>query len=629
MRRDLWLLAFGLSAASIHAQNCPALNFVQGSAATVFDSTGGSGLQRQADGSFTRQRYKVQPPYAKVDSTANFQSAFLNCSAAGTRTFKNLPGWVPLADRPGQPSQGALFSDFLGNGAPVGLGVVPGGTVAGQPLDTLVVEVFSANGTAQTPVYYPVIQNVSGLLVGDFNHDGKKDIVVVSYGTSSSPNTITVFLGKGDGTLQPGVSYPSGPSGAGAFSAVALDFNGDNNLDLAVAGAGYVSFLAGHGDGAFAAPVSYPAAQAYSLAQGDFNGDGKADLVLGGSQNLSVFLGNGDGTFRAAVSLPETFNASYIVAGDFNKDGKLDLAVTDTNGGILSILLGDGTGKFSGEYDYIAGYEPQSLFAMDLDGDGNLDVVLGTGHPDVLVSSPYSDTVTAFFGRGDGTLVGPPAYHVGSNLNSMVLADFNGDGKPDVAVAATQLWVLMSRGGGAFNTPVSIAIPSSGNSVTVSSVAAGDFNGDGKQDLVVGDSNGSGVYVLLGNGDGTFQTPVRYAMGGDVNSVALADFNGDGKLDIAACGDGFNAPSGSTAGVLLGNGNGTFQSVKTLSGFGNGPHWLAVGDFNKDGKPDLAIANRGIPGGADMGGRPWSSLAWATAPSKRPPVIQPASTPLS
>jgi hypothetical protein len=173
MRRDLWLLAFGLSAASIHAQNCPALNFVQGSAATVFDSTGGSGLQRQADGSFTRQRYKVQPPYAKVDSTANFQSAFLNCSAAGTRTFKNLPGWVPLADRPGQPSQGALFSDFLGNGAPVGLGVVPGGTVAGQPLDTLVVEVFSANGTAQTPVYYPVIQNVSGLLVGDFNHDGK------------------------------------------------------------------------------------------------------------------------------------------------------------------------------------------------------------------------------------------------------------------------------------------------------------------------------------------------------------------------------------------------------------------------------------------------------------------------
>ena len=156
----------------------------------------------------------------------------------------------------------------------------------------------------------------------------------------------------------------------------------------------------------------------------------------------------------------------------------------------------------------------------------------------------------------------------------------------------------------------------------------GRFNGDGKQDLVVGDSNGSGVYVLLGNGDGTFQTPVRYAMGGNVNSVALADFNGDGKLDIAACGDGFNAPSGSTAGVLLGNGNGTFQSVKTLSGFGNGPHWLAVGDFNKDGKPDLAIANRGIPGRPTTWAASWSSLAWATAPSKRPPVIQPASTPL-
>jgi uncharacterized protein (TIGR03437 family) len=230
---------------------------------------------------------------------------------------------------------------------------------------------------------------------------------------------------------------------------------------------------------------------------------------------------------------------------------------------------------------------------MDLDGDGNLDVVIGTGHPDVLAPNQYSGAVTAFFGRGDGSLIGPPAYPVGSGLAAMALADLDGDGKPDLAVAAGDLWILLSRGSGSFKTPVRIPIPSGFSTAAVSSVAAGDFNGDGKRDLVLGDSNGSGVYVLLGNGDGTFQPPVQYPMGGSISSVAVADFNGDGKLDIAACGPGLNPPSGSTAGILLGNGNGTFQSVRTLSGFGTAPQSLVVGDFNKDGKPDLAIADEG------------------------------------
>src|ERR1035438_9485558 len=161
--------------------------------------------------------------------------------------------------------------------------------------------------------------------------------------------------------------------------------------------------------------------------------------------------------------------------------------------------------------------------------------VVGLGHPDVLAPNTYSDTVTAFFGRGDGTLVGPPAYSVGGVPTSMVLADFNGDGKPDLAVAAGGLWIILSQGGGGFKTPVQIASPAN---TVVSSVAAGDFNGDGKQDLVIGANYGSGVYVLLGNGDGTFQAPVAYPMGGSITSVAVADFNGDGKPDIAACGMG-------------------------------------------------------------------------------------------
>jgi uncharacterized protein (TIGR03437 family) len=131
-------------------------------------------------------------------------------------------------------------------------------------------------------------------------------------------------------------------------------------------------------------------------------------------------------------------------------------------------------------------------------------------------------------------------------------------------------------------------------------VIAADLNGDGKQDLVVG---ADGVYVLLGNGDGTFKAPVRYTTGGNVSSIALADFNGDGKLDIATCGYNSSPPANPNAGILLGNGNGTFQSVKSLPAFGAGPYWLVAGDFNKDGKLDLAIANKGDPAyGTDNGG---------------------------
>jgi uncharacterized protein (TIGR03437 family) len=609
MKRVLFIVVAGFSVSAIHAQTCPSPNFLQGSSVTVFasDRASAAGLQRQADGSFTRQRYSAFSPYKRLDSIANYQQNLVNCSAAGARTFKTAAGWVPLADQPMAPTQTMVVSDFLGSGTPVGLAVVKGGYSAGPAVDSLLVGFSNADGTVKSHAYYAVSAHPAGLLVADLNKDGKKDVIVVSAGSGSASDTttITVLLGKGDGTFQPAVHYAAHGDPA---AAVAYDFNGDHNLDLAVAnaGSGDISILLGRGDGTFAAPVNYPAtASLAAIALGDFNGDGRMDLVAGGGKNLSMLLGNGDGTFRAASNLAQTISPSSLAAGDFNKDGKLDLAVADSLGNTVSILLGDGAGKFNAEYDYIAGYEPANLFAMDLDGDGNLDVVIGTGHPDVLLQNYYSDYVMALFGRGDGTLIGPPTYSTGSRIGAVVLADFDGDGKPDVAAAAGDVWILLSKGGGSFRTPVRLPAPTGNNSSPSEVIlAAADFNGDGKQDLVVGSPYGDGVYVYLGNGDGTFQTPVLYTTGGSVSSIAVADFNGDGKPDIAACGLSYSTPTNANAGILLGNGNGTFQSVKKITGAGAGPHWLVAGDFNQDGKTDLAIANEGILGdkSTDNGG---------------------------
>jgi uncharacterized protein (TIGR03437 family) len=552
-----------------------------------------SALERQSDGSFTQWQYLASAPYSFVGSAPNYETNFSNASGAGARTFKNLPGWKFLADRLGVSTQSLVFANLLGNGTPVGLSLAPAGFNGGPNATSLMVQAFNPDGSAKSPNFYAVPASPVGILVADFNRDGKDDVVVVGENSNTptgwTNNSIAVYLGNGDGTLKAPV-FISGNQGT--YSATAYDFNGDGNLDLAVVNlsSGDVSILLGKGDGTFAPAVNYTAvSHGFLIVAGDFNGDGKADLAVASATSVAVLLGKGDGSFNAAVTAQATFTSiSALATGDFNNDHKLDLAVSDSTSGMLSILLGDGTGKFPTEHDYAIGYGVGNLFAMDLDGDGNLDLVIASGHPDVLTATPYlSDMVLAYFGRGDGTLIGPPEYRVGAGLDTVAVADFNGDGKPDIAAASGSLWILLASGGGAFKTPVSINL---GSGVSANGLAAADLNGDGKQDLVVGDFNGSGIYVLLGNGDGTFQAPVQYSVGGRVTSIAIADFNGDGKPDIAVSGAYYN--TGATIGILLGNGNGTFQTAANLSGATN-PVSLTVGDFNNDGKLDLAIADQG------------------------------------
>ena len=332
----------------------------------------------------------------------------------------------------------------------------------------------------------------------------------------------------------------SAPSAFGAGtdpdSAAGGDFNGDGKLDLAVAneGSNNVSILLGKSDGTFQAAVDYGAgSNPSSVAVGDFRDDGKLDLVVAndGSDNVSILLGNGDGTFQAAVNYGVGSAPTSVAVGDFNGDGKLDLAVVNELSNNFSILLGNGDGTFQAAVNYGAGLSLFSVAVGDFNGDGKLDLAVASGG---------SDYVSVLLGNGDGTFKTAVQYVAGLEPISVAVADFNGDGKLDLAVAnyeSNNVSILLGKGDGTFQAAVDYGIGTENYPATPGSVAVGDFNGDGKLDLVVGgveSDNVSVVSVLLGNGDGTFQAAVNYGAGAGQTSVAVGDFNGDGRLDLAA-----------------------------------------------------------------------------------------------
>ncbi|PYN65285.1 MAG: VCBS repeat-containing protein [Candidatus Rokuibacteriota bacterium] len=440
----------------------------------------------------------------------------------------------------------------------------------------------NGDGTFQTAVTYAAGDSPYAVVVGDFNADSKLDLVV-AVGSAG----VSVLLGNGDGTFQPPLTFGAGSGASASDSSVAVgDFNADGRLDLAVANSdsNNVSVLLGNGDGTFQAPLTFGAGSgASSVAVSDFNGDGKLDLVVTvGSAGVSVLLGNGDGTFQAAVNYATGSSPYAVAVGDFNADGKVDLAIANGDAADVSVLLGNGDGTFqTTALTFSTGTWPSSVAVGDFNADGRLDLAVanfGAASVSVLLGNP-----SAVLGGADGTFQAAPTYAAGTNPLAVTEGDFNRDGVPDLAVADSgsgTVSVLLGNDDGTFQT--ALAFPA-GNGPE--SVAVGDFNGDGELDLAVTNPGSATVSVLLGNGDGTFQAPLTFGAGSGASSVALGDLNADGKLDLVVANRGF-----STVSVLLGNGDGTFQAPLTLSV--SRAQAVAVGDFNRDGVPDLAVANR-------------------------------------
>jgi hypothetical protein len=483
---------------------------------------------------------------------------------------------VPINYDSGSGAHFAIVADFNADGR-------PDIAVADSNANAISVLLGKGDGTFQAVVNTPTtLTSVGPLLLADFNHDAKVDILMAAL-NGSSDGQFHVFPGNGDGSFKTPLSTVTG---AGAVLAVAVgDVNGDGMVDvLAQTDGGLITFL-GKGDGTFVQGATFLLSpDSRFLIVADLDGDGKADLasVDGTSDRVSVAFGNGDGTFQAAPVVPFGTDpispgAFFVRAEDMNGDGILDLIADGgaRGNGNLGVFLGKGDGSFQAPaYTYSpSGLGSPGPIAV---GDLNLD-----GKPDVVVAIPGVTAVGVLIGNGDGTFQPPVSYGTGgSEVFSIGVGDFNGDGKPDAIAADNQgnLYLFEGTGDGTFGFAKTIST----GSVSRPYLVVGDFNHDGKLDVALA---GIDVLILLGQGNGTFQQGTSVTLSGAASSVAAGDFDSDGNLDVA-----LTIPASNTVAVLRGNGDGTLQPAAYYPA-GVGPNSIAVGDLNNDRKIDLVIAN--------------------------------------
>jgi len=318
-------------------------------------------------------------------------------------------------------------------------------------------------------VGYPTGKSPDAIATGDLNGDGKADIVVAN----AADNTVSVLIGKGDGTLAPQKTYETGKTPAGVAIA-----------DL---------------------------------------GNGKPDIVVTNQEDgtVSVLLGKGDGTFEAQKTYPTGKSPAGVAVADLG-NGKPDIVTANTADNTVSVLIGSGDGTFEPQKTYATGEGPVAVAIADLNGDKK---------PDIVTANETEDTVSVLPGKGDGTFEASKPYGTGVAPDAVAVGDLNRDGKPDIVAAdggANTVSVLLGKGDGTFAPKQDFP-----TGISPEAVAVADLNADGKPDIVTANGGANTASVLLGKGDGTFAAKQDFPTGKVPAALALADLNGDGEPDIA------------------------------------------------------------------------------------------------
>jgi FG-GAP-like repeat len=321
----------------------------------------------------------------------------------------------------------------------------------------------------------------------------------------------------------------------------------------------------------------------FSAAVADFNLDGNPDLVTANvdSGNVTVPLGDGGGTFAQATGSPHAVGDMPIsvATGDFNLDGNPDIAVANFSSQTISMLLGDGGGGFSEapSSPFVVGSNPRSLAVADFNIDGKLDLA---------VAKSLAAKVAIMLGDGSGDLGAPSDFNAGIAPSFLVSADFNLDGNPDLAttnLGAATVTVLLGDGSGGLG-------PAPGSPFAVGaspwSIAVNDYDGDGNPDLAVSNFASQSISILPGNGSGSFGAASNIGVGAFIFTAATGDFNLDGNADLA-----FVIPGGQSLGVMLGDGSGGFGAITQLLVASNSPNFVLAHDLNSDGRTDLVSTN--------------------------------------
>jgi hypothetical protein len=456
------------------------------------------------------------------------------------------------------------------------------------------VRLGNGDGTFGSAINSAVGHSPTSLAVGDFNGDGKLDLVTGDYNYGGTTTDVTVLLGNGDGSFQTpasiDLSYPGGFFGNGVESVAVGDFNGDNKLDLlAVANYYGVEFLSydfqglgavllGTGTGTFEAPQWSLLNPSYttSAAVDDFNGDGKLDIAsvsdgyYGAAGYLTVSLGNGDGTFGYRRVISDRAGES-VIASDLNNDGRVDLATASYAG--VAVFLGTGTGSFGTPHFYAAGASYGGLAAADFNGDGKLDLIASN-------YSGYAGTVDVLLGDGVGAFALPVYAAVGAVPVGVAVGDFNGDGLTDAATANNASYnvsVLLNDGIWDGSPP-----PSPPPSVTIGDRAVTEGNtgtAAATFSVTLSAASTETITVAYATGDGTATAGSDYRAAS--GTLTFAPGETEKTITVLVIGDRLPEPNETFAVNLSAATNATIADVQATGTIVDDEPRISIGDVTR------------------------------------------------